>query len=105
MRKRLIFAIIFYVTGILNIIDWYVFWYQNEDLALNSFNVLKVKYIERFPSLLRPLFELNPQPVAIVFILLFLYSAIIFFTEKKIIFKIFGLTSILFLLQNLFSIM
>ena len=105
MRKRLIFAIIFYVTGILNIIDWYVFWYQNEDLALNSFNVLKVKYIERFPSLLRPLFELNPQPVAIVFILLFLYSAIIFFTEKKIIFKIFGVTSILFLLQNLFSIM
>lgn len=105
MRKRLIFAIIFYVTGILNIIDWYVFWYQNEDLALNSFNVLKVKYIERFPSLLRPLFELNPQPVAIVFILLFLYSAIIFFTEKKMIFKIFGVTSILFLLQNLFSIM
>ena len=105
MRKRLIFAIIFYVTGILNIIDWYVFWYQNEYLALNSFNVLKVKYIERFPSLLRPLFELNPQPVAIVFILLFLYSAIIFFTEKKMIFKIFGVTSILFLLQNLFSIM
>lgn len=105
MRKRLIFAIIFYVTGILNIIDWYVFWYQNEDLTLNSFNVLKVKYIERFPSLLRPLFELNPQPVAIVFILLFLYSAIIFFTEKKMIFKIFGVTSILFLLQNLFSIM
>jgi hypothetical protein len=105
MRKRLIFAIIFYVTGTLNIIDWYVFWYQNEDLALKSFNVLKVKYIERFPSLLRPLFELNPQPAAIVFILLFLYSAIIFLNEKNLIFKIMGVTSILFLLQNTFSIM
>ncbi len=83
MRKRLISAILFYSIGFINILGCYFFWYQNENSAINSFNLLKIKYIERFPTLLRPLFEYNPQPANTIFIIFSSYSSIIFSKKKS----------------------
>lgn len=105
MKKRIYIALIIYLVGLINIIDWYVFWYQNETLALQDFKSLKVKYIERFPEIIKPLYSNNPQPAAIIFIIVLVIAGIIFISEKKTIYTILGITSFLFAFQNLFSIM
>ncbi len=105
MKTKIFFAGAFYLMSLLNIIDWYVFWYQNENLALKSFKLLKIKYLDRFPSLIRPLFEYNPQPIAIILIFLLSFSVYVFFNEKRTINKLLGITSCIFILQFIFSIM
>lgn len=105
MKKRIFIAVILYLIGLINIIDWYVFWYQNETLALKDFKLLKVKYIERFPDIIKPFYSINPQPAAVIFFITLIFSGIIFVCEKKTIYLILGVTSFLFALQNLFSIM
>lgn len=105
MKTKIFFAGAFYLISLLNIIDWYVFWYQNENLALKSFKLLKIKYLDRFPSLIRPLFEYNPQPFAIILIFLLSFSVYVFFNEKRTIYKLLGITSCIFILQFIFSIM
>ena len=105
LKTKLFFAGAFYLMSLLNIIDWYVFWYQNENLALKSFKLLKIKYLDRFPGLIRPLFEYNPQPIAIILIFLLSFSVYVFFNEKRTIYKLLGITSCIFILQFIFSIM
>ena len=82
MKKRIFIALILYLIGLINIIDWYVFWYQNETLALQDFKSLKVEYIERFPDIIKPLFANNPQPAAFIFIIILVFSGIIFMHKK-----------------------
>lgn len=105
MKKRIYIAFTLYFIGLINIIDWYVFWYQNETLAKQDFKILKIKYIERFPDFLKPLYDNNPQPAAIIFVIILTIAGIIFIQEKKKIYTFFGITSFLFAFQNLFSIM
>ncbi len=105
MKTKIFFAGAFYLMSLLNIIDWYVFWYQNKNLALKSFKLLKIKYLDRFPSLIRPLFDYNPQPIAIILIFLLGFSVYVFFNEKRTIYKLLGITSCIFILQFIFSIM
>ncbi len=105
MKKRIYIALILYLLGLINIIDWYVFCYQNETLASQDFKSLKAKYIERFPDIFKPLYSYNPQPTAFIYIIILVISGVIFINEKKTIFTILAITSFLFAFQNLFSIM
>lgn len=105
MKKRIYIALFLYILGLVNIIDWYIFWHQNETLAQQDFKSLKIKYIERFPDLFKPLFESNPEPAAIIFVIILVIAGIIFMLEKKTFYTILGISSFLFAFQNLFSIM
>jgi hypothetical protein len=85
-------------------LDWLLFVEKNNDLV-DDFPTLKEKYIARFPDVIKPLLETNPQPAAILFTLLFCCSGIVFIRNNNLVFKILGITSFLFAFWNLFSIM
>lgn len=105
MRTRIYLAIILNLLGLITIIDWYVFWHENEKLALQDFRALSIKYVERFPEIIQPLLTMHPRPLDVIFIIGLITSGIILILEKKTIFTIIGLTSFLYALQFLFSIM
>ena len=97
-------AFFFYIIGITVIIDWFNFVEKNNDLY-DDFPELKTKYINRFPEYIKPLFELNPQPAAIIFFVIFTISGIIFLRQKQKTFNVIAITSFIFAFWNLFSIM
>ena len=104
MKKSNILALVAYKIGILYMLDWLLFVEKNNDLV-DDFPTLKEKYIARFPDVIKPLLETNPQPAAILFTLLFCCSGIVFIRNNNLVFKILGITSFLFAFWNLFSIM
>ena len=105
MRKRVYIAFVLLIIGLLNILDWYIFWHENSILASQNFYDLKLKYVERFPDWFRPMIELNPQPLAILLAIVLTLAGVIFILEKKIIYIVLGVLSFLIVFQNLFSIM
>jgi hypothetical protein len=104
MKKSNILALVAYKIGILYMLDWLLFVEKNNDLV-DDFPTLKEKYIARFPDVIKPLLEANPQPAAILFTLLFCICGIVFIRNNNLVFKILGITSFLFAFWNLFSIM
>ena len=100
----LYFAVLFYAIGVVVIIDWFIFLEKHNDLY-DDFPELKTKYISRFPAYLKSLFELNPQPAAIIFFFTFTVSGIIFLQQKHKGYTILAVTSFIFGMWNLFSIM
>jgi hypothetical protein len=104
MKKSNILALVAYKIGILYMLDWLLFVEKNNDLV-DDFPTLKERYIARFPDVIKPLLETNPQPAAILFTLLFCSSGIVFIRNNNLVFKILGITSFLFAFWNLFSIM
>lgn len=105
MKKRLYIAFILYLAGLMNITDWYAFAYRNHELLKQDFLLLKAKYIDRFPDIIKPLYAINPQPIALIFTATLIISGIIFINEKKTIYTILGISSFLFAFQHLFSVM
>lgn len=105
MKKRIYLAFILYITGLLHIVYWYVFCYRNEALFQQDFMNFKLKYVESLPEFLRPLFSGNPLPVDVISFLMLLAAGIIFIREKKIFYKILGISAFLFSFQYLFSMM
>ncbi len=105
MKKRVFVALLMYTIGVVKIIDWFIFWEKNKEIALRNFQELKFKFIARFPDFLKPLFFKNPEPATVISIILFIIAGIIFFKEKKIFYKVLAITSFIFAFWNLFSIM
>ena len=97
-------ASFFYIFGILYLLDWIIFVEKNDDLY-DDFPTMKAKYVARFPDILKPLIEVNPQPAAIIFTLLFCVCGLIFIRNNGINYKIIGMSSFLLAFWNLFSIM
>ncbi len=83
MKKRVFGALLMYTIGVVKIIDWFIFWEKNKEIALRNFQELKFKFIARFPDFLKPLFFKNPEPATVISIILFIIAGIIFFKEKK----------------------
>jgi hypothetical protein len=104
MKKKNSIALFFYAFGIIYLLDWIIFVEKNDDLY-DDFPTMKAKYIARFPDILKPLLETNPQPAAILFTILFSLCGMQFIRNKGIPFKILGATSFLLAFWNLFSIM
>jgi len=105
MKKFLIYlAFTLYIIGIAVIIDWFVFCNDNSDL-FDDFISLKTKYVNRFPDYIKPFFNRNPQPAAIIFVFTFTIAGIIFIKQKHRIYKILAVTSFFFGAWYLFSIM
>jgi hypothetical protein len=104
MKRSNILALVAYKIGILYMLDWLLFVEKNNDLV-DDFPTLKEKYIARFPDVIKPLLETNPQPAALLFTLLFCASGLVFMRNNSNVYKIIGITSFLFAFWNLFSIM
>jgi len=83
MKIKLIFAYVFFVVGAAKIIDWFIFWEQNKEIALRNRNIFIAKYIERFPDFFRLLFANNFLLDALLSMIMFVISGIIFLKEKK----------------------
>jgi hypothetical protein len=105
MKLRILVAFVLYLIGISKIIDWFVFWENNKELALRDYGQLKLKFISRFPTLMQPLFSKNPEPATVICIIFFIVAGIIFLKDPKFIFKAFAITAFLFAFWNLFSLM
>jgi hypothetical protein len=105
MKIKLIFAYLLFGVGTANIIDWFIFWEQNKELALRNRNIFIAKYIERFPNFFKPLFDSNFLIDALLSILIFIISGIIFLKEKKVVYTILAIVSFIFAFLNLFSLM
>ena len=104
MKRSNILALVAYKIGILYMLDWLLFVDKNNNLV-DDFPTLKAKYIARFPDVIKPSLETNPQPAALLFTLLFCASGLVFMRNNNLVFKILGITSFLFAFWNLFSVM
>lgn len=105
MKPSVFIALIFYVTGVLHIIDWFVFWTNNQALAKSNYQLFKLKYIDHFPGYIQPLHKSNPEPATIILLILFAVSGFIFLKESSRVFKILSISSFLFISWLLFSLM
>ena len=105
MKVRIFIAFIFYATGLLKIIDWFVFWNRNKSLVLTNRSQFLSDYIERFPQFIKPLFYGKPEPAALVCTILFSLSGLLFLKLKNPVFKILAISAFIFSFWNLFSIM
>jgi hypothetical protein len=105
MKLRILLAFMLYLIGISKIIDWFVYWENNKELALRDYGQLKLKFINRFPTLMQPLFSNNPEPATVICIIFFIVAGIIFLKEPKSVFKVFAITAFFFAFWNIFSLM
>lgn len=105
MKLRIIIAFVLYLIGISKIIDWFVFWENNQELALRNYGHLKLKFISRFPSLIQPLFSKHPEPATLICFIFFIIAGVVLLKEPKYVFKVFAITAFFFAFWNLFSLM
>lgn len=105
MKKRILLALLMFTIGLVKIIDWFIFWEKNKEIALRNFQELKIKFISRFPDFLKPLFIKNPEPATLISIVLFTMAGIIFLKEKNIFYRVLAIMSFIFGFWNLFSLM
>ena len=57
MKSKLIISITFYLLGLLKIVDWFIFCNTENNFKTLNYNDLKIKYISRFPDVIKPLFN------------------------------------------------
>ncbi len=105
MKIKLLSAFIFFVLGVIRIIDWIIFWETNTEIRNNSYQIFISKYHERFPEYIKPLFNRSPEPAAIISVIILTTAGIIFFIEKNIVFKILAIICFATAFLNLFSLM
>ncbi len=86
MKLRILVAFMLYLIGISKIIDWFVFWENNKELALRDYGQLKLKFISRFPTFIQPLFSKSPEPATVICIIFFYNSRNYFFERAKVYF-------------------
>ena len=97
-------AFIFYFLGLLNIIDWIIFWNNHSDLVSEDYKSYKQLYINHFPALLRPLHTSNPEPATILMMVFFCIAGFFFFKQEKTAYTIIGITSFIFAILSLVSL-
>lgn len=105
MKFKIIVAYILYIVGIAKIIDWFIFWYNNESLALSNRPLFLENYVSRFPSFLKLLFSSKYELDALISIIIFIIAGLIFINEPNKILKTLAVTAFLFAFWNLFSLM
>lgn len=104
MKKIDILALSLYALGLVYLLDWFLFVGNNDPLA-DDFVALKAKYVARFPEALQPMVENDPQPAAILFVLVFGFCGFLFVRKEHVGFRILGVTAFLLAFWNWFSIM
>lgn len=105
MKIKLIIAYILYVLGLSKIIDWFIFCNQDNNFKNLKFDELKLKYVSRFPELLKPLFTSKPELAALISFFILGIAGYIFIKMKSRFYLILAISAFVFAIWNLFSIM
>lgn len=103
--SKIIIAFALYFLGIAKIIDWLIFCSQNRALKEKDYPIFITKYETKFPTWLQPLFNTRPDLAAIISVVFFAISGMVFINQKNLFYKILGATAFLFSFWNLFSLM
>jgi hypothetical protein len=98
-------AVLFYLPGLLKIIDWFIFWHNNEAIALSNRQAFMQLYVQRFPGPLQLLFRGRPEPATLISIFLFLFSGIVFYKTPGKWMKALAISAFVFACWNIFSLM
>ncbi len=105
MKSSIIYALLFYLLGLLQIIDWILFWNRHEELATSNHKVFKQLYNDHFPDFIKPLLTTNSRIESFIIMVLLIIAGFILFNEKKMIYKIIGTNAFLFAAWYLFSLL
>ncbi len=103
MKIKLIVAFIFFLVGMVNLVDWILFSVRDENKSMN-WEDFKLKYLNRLPAFLQPFYE-RPILSTSIFIVLFSIAGLIFIKEDRKIFKALGIVSFVLGFWELFSLM
>ena len=105
MKSKLILAFTFYFLGLLKIVDWFLFCNTDNNFRTLKYNELKIKYISRFPDVMKPLFDSKPEIAAIISFFILSIAGYIFIKMKSKLYTGLGISAFLLAVWNLFSIM
>ena len=101
MNKKLFFALLFLVLGMIPVIDW-IYYCQVTDNSM-EWSLFQKGYFDRFPADVRILFQYNI--ITIVCIGLFILSGTLFLKLRKRFFRILGIVAFCLAFWQLFSLM
>ena len=93
-------AFTFYVGGVAVIIDWYIFWQNNYQ---GNFEELKIKYVNHFPYFTQAFFASRIS--TLFFMLTFIFAGVDFIKQKHIAYKVISITSFIFALWKLYTLL
>lgn len=102
MKFKIIIALILFLLCASSLVDWIVFSVKNSNL---KFDLLKEKYINRFPPSIREFYSNNIRLTTIFFIAGFVISGIILIQQKSKFLKAIGIVSFMLSAWELFSLM
>jgi hypothetical protein len=105
MKIKLIVAFIFLALGVAKIVDWFIFCNQDNNFKTLNFEALKLKYVSRFPEIIKPLFTSKPEMAAVLSMVILTISGLIFLRIKKKGYLVIAILSFFLAFWNLFSIM
>ena len=105
MRSKIVLAITFYLLGLLKIVDWFIFCNTDNNFKTLKYSELKIKYISRFPNVIKPLFDSKPELAAIICFFILSIAGYIFMKMKSKFYIALGISAFLLAVWNLLSIM
>ena len=101
MKAKLILAVMLLMIGVLEVSDWILF-VRRREIAMLSFEVVKEKYYDKLPDLLKPLF---PTGTTLIDMALFTVAGILFVSERKRVYLGLGIFSFILAFWMLFTLM
>lgn len=105
MKSKLILAITFYLLGLLKIVDWFIFCNTDNNFKSLKYSELKIKYVNRFPEVIKPLFNSKPELAAVICFFILSIAGYIFIKMNSKFYIALGISAFLLVVWNLFSIM
>ena len=105
MKSKLILVFTFYFLGLLKIIDWLLFCNSDNNFKTLKYNELKIKYISRFPDVMKPLFDSKPELASVISFFIIGIAGYIFIKMNSKFYIALGFSAFLLAVWNLFSIM
>lgn len=105
MKISILLGIFLYILGLVKLIDWFIFWNRNKQIALTNYNLFKLNYFNHFPDILKPIIGLNHEIGTYLSLIIFVISGFLFHKESHRFWKILSISSFILAGWNLFSLM
>lgn len=103
MKIRLLIAFFLFGVGLARMVDWIIF-STNRKYSDLDWETFKIKYVERLPDFLQPLYK-SPVVITTICILVFTVAGVLFLKEKRRSFFVIAIFSFVLAFWQLFSLM